>query len=95
MTSWEVLVKRVSYLRVVIGLGANIEISQSYGYETLLRETITRMGDLLGSPRERVSYLAYPNLFGTKGLEEEEEVQSFKSKPLASPHDTNILFKTT
>ena len=31
------------------------------------------MGDLLGSPRERVSYLAYPNLFGTKGLEEEEE----------------------
>jgi hypothetical protein len=26
------------------------------------------MGDLLGSPRERVSYLAYPNLFGTKGL---------------------------
>ena len=28
----------------------------------------TRMGDLLGSPRERVSYLVYPNLFGTKGL---------------------------
>ena len=29
------------------------------------------MGDLLGSPRERVSYLAYPNLFGTRGLEAE------------------------
>ena len=26
------------------------------------------MGDLLRSPRERVSYLAYPNLFGTKGF---------------------------
>ncbi|KAM0838533.1 hypothetical protein ACQ4PT_060906 [Festuca glaucescens] len=27
------------------------------------------MGDLLGRPREWVSYLAYPNLFGTKSLE--------------------------
>ena len=26
------------------------------------------MGDLLRSPRDRVSYLAYPNLFGTKGF---------------------------
>ncbi|KAM3401626.1 hypothetical protein ACQJBY_005985 [Aegilops geniculata] len=26
------------------------------------------MGDLLGSPRERVSYLAYPNLLGIKGF---------------------------
>ena len=74
MTSWEVLLKRVSYLRVVIGLGANIKISQSYGSEILLGESSTRMDDLLGSPRERVSYLAYPNLFGTEGLEEEQDI---------------------
>jgi hypothetical protein len=42
-------------------------------------ESSTRMGDLLGSPRERVSYLAYPNLFGTKGLEEEEDVVMYGS----------------
>ncbi|KAM0900501.1 hypothetical protein ACQ4PT_020584 [Festuca glaucescens] len=30
------------------------------------------MGDLLGRPRERVSYLAYPNLFGTKSLEKKK-----------------------
>ena len=52
---------------------ARVKEEGSHGYETHLGESSTRMGDLLGSPRERVSYLAYPNLFGTKGLEEEEE----------------------
>ncbi|XBJ17036.1 hypothetical protein VPH35_008537 [Triticum aestivum] len=47
---------------------ANVKTSQSFGYETHLGESSTRMGDLLGSPRERVSYLAYPNLFGIKGF---------------------------
>ncbi|KAM0821996.1 hypothetical protein ACQ4PT_071804 [Festuca glaucescens] len=42
------------------------------------------MGDLLGRPRERVSYLAYPNLFGTKSLEKKK-----KKKKVQDPDNSS------